>query len=93
MTAATYQTLLANAKASIAAYDWATAENYLLQAQAELAGIADGSNRGGSLQMDRKTVEDLLRNVRAKLANSGSTTGRASGLKFGNVKYQNAGAE
>lgn len=84
-----YQSDLAAAKAAIAAENWAEAESKLMQAQVELAGVADGSDRGGSLEMDRDTIEQLLERVQAKRTKFKSSG--SGGVRRARVQYERPG--
>ena len=87
MGAATLQSLIASAKSSIASSDWSSAENYLLQAQAELIAMPDADSRGESMKWQRD-VKDMLDRVQSKL--SAGTTSSGGAIQRTKITYKGA---
>lgn len=88
MAVSDLDTLISAAKTAIAASDWTTAENKLMQAQAELAGLPNGKAGDEEVQYRHRTIDDLLANVRRKAAASANS---GAGIQRHNVEYQRPG--
>lgn len=82
---ATLRTKLDAAVTAIAAGNWETAEDELLQAEGILAGLPDGSADGINTSWARDQIDRLYRRIRARRQ-------AKEGLQFTNITYKRPGA-
>lgn len=66
MAVSAIQDMIQSAQWAILDEDWAAAEKHLLRAQAEMAGMPDGTGLNGESIQWRDTVDKLLSRIASK---------------------------
>lgn len=89
-SAASVNTLMDAAVAALEAGDYATALTKLMAAKASLAAIPDSSKAGESLNYDRGSIDELIRQVRQQQT---AASVSANGISTARVTYTRASCD